>query len=152
MMVSLFLCLIMLSRDGVTTDEICIYWTLTDPWLQVIITVSLTHTLYSSLDFSACYVFTSLLVTASNSGRSPSSGFPNCLRPQLPASHSNSSQILNGSGPLTNSLPHSQKSHTQSQSYVTTDSQSTSLSWCQAPILGPRSYFCYCQTVACLLM
>jgi hypothetical protein len=47
-------------------------------------------------------VFTShCLVAASNSGRSPSSGFPNCSRSQLPASHSNSSQRLNPSDYLT---------------------------------------------------
>jgi hypothetical protein len=39
-----------------------------------------------------------------------------------------------------------------SVSYVTTDSQSASLSWCQAPISGLSSDFYYCQTVACLLM
>jgi hypothetical protein len=30
--------------------------------------------------------------------------------------------------------------------------QAASLPWCQAPIWGPRPYFCYCQTVAGLLM
>jgi hypothetical protein len=50
-------------------------------------------------------VFTShCLVTASNDEHSPSSGFPNCPWPQLPASHSNSSQRVNPSGyQLTNS-------------------------------------------------
>jgi hypothetical protein len=43
-------------------------------------------------------------------------------------------------------------SWSQSQSYVTTDGQSASLSWCEAPIWGPRLDFYYCQTVACLLM
>jgi hypothetical protein len=38
------------------------------------------------------------------------------------------------------------------QSYVTTDSQSASLSLCQASIWGLRPDFCYCQTVAGLLM
>jgi hypothetical protein len=28
------------------------------------------------------------------------------------------------------------------------DGQSASLSWCQAPIRGPRAECCYCQTVA----
>jgi hypothetical protein len=56
-------------------------------------------------------VFTSsCLVAASNSGRSPSSGFPNYPPPQLPASHSDSSQQLNPSGYLadwlTNQLTH----------------------------------------------
>jgi hypothetical protein len=39
-----------------------------------------------------------------------------------------------------------------SQSYVTTDGQSASLSWCQAPIWGLRPDFYYCQTDAGLLM
>jgi hypothetical protein len=39
-----------------------------------------------------------------------------------------------------------------SHSYVTTDGQSASLSWCQAPIWGPRPNFYYCQTTACWLM
>jgi hypothetical protein len=38
------------------------------------------------------------------------------------------------------------------QSYVTTDGQSASLSWCQTPTSGPRPDFYYCQTVAGLLM
>jgi hypothetical protein len=33
-----------------------------------------------------------------------------------------------------------------------TDGQSASLSWCQAPIGGPRPDFYYCQTVAGLLL
>jgi hypothetical protein len=40
----------------------------------------------------------------------------------------------------------------QSQSHVTTDGQSASLSSCQTPIWGPRSDFYYCQSVAGLLM
>jgi hypothetical protein len=40
----------------------------------------------------------------------------------------------------------------QSQSYVTTDGQSASLFWCQAPIWGLRPDFYYCQTVAGLLL
>jgi hypothetical protein len=39
----------------------------------------------------------------------------------------------------------------QCQSYVTTDSQSVSVSWCQAPTWGLRLDFYYCQTVAGLL-
>jgi hypothetical protein len=38
------------------------------------------------------------------------------------------------------------------QSYVTTDGQSASLSWCQASIWGLRPDFYNCQTVAGLLM
>jgi hypothetical protein len=40
----------------------------------------------------------------------------------------------------------------QSQSYVTTDGQSASLSWKKAPIWGLRQDLCYCQTVAGLFM
>jgi hypothetical protein len=40
----------------------------------------------------------------------------------------------------------------QSQSYITTDGQSASLSWYQASIWGPRPYFRYCHIVADLLM
>jgi hypothetical protein len=42
-----------------------------------------------------------LLGSGFNCKRSPSSGFPNCPRPQLPASHNNSSQHLNLSAYLT---------------------------------------------------
>jgi hypothetical protein len=40
----------------------------------------------------------------------------------------------------------------QSQSYVTTNGQLASLSWCQTSIWGPRQDFYYCQTVVGLLM
>jgi hypothetical protein len=40
----------------------------------------------------------------------------------------------------------------QSQSHVTTDDQSASLFWCQAPIWGLRPDLYYCQTVAGLLL
>jgi hypothetical protein len=40
----------------------------------------------------------------------------------------------------------------QSQSYVTTDGQSASLSWNKAPIWGLRQYLYYCQKVAVVLM
>jgi hypothetical protein len=40
----------------------------------------------------------------------------------------------------------------ESESYVTTDSQSASLSWNKAPIWGLWPDFYYCQTVAGLLM
>jgi hypothetical protein len=38
------------------------------------------------------------------------------------------------------------------ESYITTDGQSASLSWCQAPIWGLRPDFYYCQKIAGLLM
>jgi hypothetical protein len=83
----------------------------------------LLYTLHKSLEDTL--IFTSrCLVAASNDGR---------WVPELPASHS--SQPLNPSGHLTNSL----KIH----SYVTAADQSASLSWCQAPV---------CLTFAGLLM
>jgi hypothetical protein len=44
------------------------------------------------------------------------------------------------------------QSQNQSQSYVTTDGQSASLSWSKAPIWGLRPDFHYCQTIAGLLI
>jgi hypothetical protein len=110
---------IVLSHVWVIIDgfwlDFRIYWTLTNPWLQAIITVPLIHTLYSSHTqvFSGCCVFYSLLVTASNGGHSPSSGFPNCSRSQLPATHSNSSKRLNPRSSLTNSVTHQPTNSTQ---------------------------------------
>jgi hypothetical protein len=46
----------------------------------------------------------------------------------------------------------SQTDSSQSKSYVTTDGQLPSLSWCQAPIWGLRLDFYYCQTVADFLV
>jgi hypothetical protein len=101
-----------LSRVGITIDWIgignWIFLTLTDPRIQVIIAVSLIHTLYSSLEHthlksSQSAVFTSLLVMASNGGRSPFSGLSKFPQPQLPASQSNSSQRRYCNSPLTNS-------------------------------------------------
>jgi hypothetical protein len=43
-------------------------------------------------------------------------------------------------------------SESESDSYITTDGQSASLSWNKAPIWGLRPDFYYCQTVAGLLM
>jgi hypothetical protein len=40
------------------------------------------------------------------------------------------------------------QSQSQSQSYVTTNGQSASLSWNKAPIWGLRPDLYYCQTVA----
>jgi hypothetical protein len=79
------------------------------------------------------HVFTSRYsVAASNGGRPLSSGFPNCPQPQLPASHSNSSQRPNPSSSLTNCNTSKSKSKSN-QSYVTTEGQAVSLSWCEAP-------------------
>jgi hypothetical protein len=60
------------------------------------ITIGHTRSSQSVAVFTSC-----CLVAASNDGRSPSFGFPDCPWPQLPASHSNSSQKLNPSDYLT---------------------------------------------------
>jgi hypothetical protein len=89
---------------SVTTDVFWtdnqIYWTLWHrAWLHFHITIIHTHTTAHS------HVFTShCLVAASKGGRPPSSGFPNCPRPQLPNSHSNNSR-LRLSSPLTHCTP-----------------------------------------------
>jgi hypothetical protein len=49
-------------------------------------------------------------------------------------------------------LLHNLVSQSQSQRYITTDGQSASLSWCQAPIWDLRSDFYSCQTGAVFLM
>jgi hypothetical protein len=101
-----------------------IYWTLTlvttsnyDSLNELHIpniTVTIAHIKSSS-------VFTRRwLVEASNGGRSSSSGFPNCPRPQLPPSHFSQLQL-------------STESTNSSYTSITTDGQSASLSWCQAP-------------------
>jgi hypothetical protein len=64
---------------------------------------------------------------AFNGGPFPSSGFPNCPRPQLPVSNSSSSQKRNPNGYLTNSLTHQSISQSQSQCYFTTQSQESEL-------------------------
>jgi hypothetical protein len=88
------------------------------------------------------------LVATINGGRSPSSGFQNCPRPQLLASKSNSSPRLKHSSSQNNC----NSSQSQSQSYVTTDGQPASLSWNKAPIWGLRPDLDYCRTVAGLLI
>jgi hypothetical protein len=54
--------------------------------------------------------------------------------------------------PNSNSLIPLAQSQSQSQSYVTIDGQSASLSWNKAPIWGLRPHFYYIHTVAGLLM
>jgi hypothetical protein len=95
-----------LSRVWVTIDGVWIddriYWTLWySVWLHFTVhrlTHTCTHQCLQSRLHCRC------LVAASNNGRSPSSGFPNCPRPHLPASNNNSSQGLIRSSPLTHSL------------------------------------------------
>jgi hypothetical protein len=132
----------------------CQYWRVSDWRLYLLHTlIQSMATFYSPLLHTPSnvdsHVFTSrCLVAACNFWRSPSSGFPNCPRPQLPAFHSNNSQKLDPSGYLANSLTHqptdwltaTSQSQNQSQSYVTTDSQSASRFCCQAPS-GAQDHF-----------
>jgi hypothetical protein len=78
------------------------------------------------------------------------------MRALTPTGHSPSTGewfcCLSQSLPFTHSVGSDSPSKSHSQSYVTTDGQSASLSWCQASIWGPRPDFYYCQTVAGLLM
>jgi hypothetical protein len=111
--------------------------------------------------FSGRCVFTSPLVTASNGKHSPSSGFLNCPQPQLPASHSNSSQQLNPSGYLTHS-PTNSLSLTKQLTQFTHSLLKSKLCydwwWVSQFILvsithlGPKTDFYSCQTVVGLLM
>jgi hypothetical protein len=55
-------------------------------------------------------------------------------------------------GCLTTQLFMAATPESESESYVTTDGQSASLSWNKAPIWGLRPDLCYCQSVAGLLM
>jgi hypothetical protein len=75
-------------------------------------------------------VFTSrCVVVASNGGRCPWSGFPNCARPQLPTSHNSNSQL---------------KSKTELYYDRQSVGQSVLVSSC---IWGLRPDFYYCQTL-----
>jgi hypothetical protein len=55
------------------------------------------------------------------------------------------STVTNDERPIT---AHTLNSFSQSQSYITTDGQSASLSWNKGPIWGLRPDLYYCQTVA----
>jgi hypothetical protein len=143
----------MLSRDGVIIDGVLdwrldLLTTLThDSRFHLIITPSLVSTLYKSLQhplsLSICCVFTSRsLVTASNSGDSSASAL-NSL--------SAGSQIRRIHLLFTDPLQPSLYFESESESYVTTDGQSTSLSWNNAPIWGLRPDFYYCLTVSLLM-
>jgi hypothetical protein len=54
---------------------------------------TLTHTHAHTCECPRSLVYCRCMVVASNGGRSPSCGFPNGPRPQLPASNSDSSQL-----------------------------------------------------------
>jgi hypothetical protein len=66
---------------------------------------------------------------------------------QLPASHGNSSQRLNS---LTHPSSSSLTPESESETYITTDGESESLSWNKAPTWGLQYFYC-CQTVTGLL-
>jgi hypothetical protein len=66
-------------------------------------------------------------------------------------SSTENSLLIQTHGTLDSALV-SQSRLSQSQSYVTTDGQSASLSWNKAPVWGVRPGFYYCQTVAGLFM
>jgi hypothetical protein len=102
-----FITWLSVTIEGVWIDN-WIYWTLADPWLQINKTLSLIHTLYSLLDHilqsSQSAVFTSrYLVTASNGGRSPSSGFSNC--PRVLATRFSQQQLTRTEPQQTSNLP-----------------------------------------------
>jgi hypothetical protein len=67
---------------------------------------------------------------------------PLCLHQSLSASGSQQCLVLFTSLRLATAARNS----SQIQSYVMTDGQSASLTWCQAPIWNPTPDFCYCQT------
>jgi hypothetical protein len=86
--------------DGFWIDD-RIYWTLWySAWLHFTIQLHTHDSVHSHIFIIRCSV------AASIGGRSPSSGLPNCLRPQLPAFYSKSLQWLNFSRPVTHSLTH----------------------------------------------
>jgi hypothetical protein len=85
---------------GLMIGFIGLFYTARDYTLRFTITHARTHRHAHTGVHS--HVFTShFLIAASNGGCSPSLGFPNYLRPQLPAFHSNSSQWLNPRNSLT---------------------------------------------------
>jgi hypothetical protein len=86
-------CHVSVTIDGSWIDDSLTPWY--SKWLHITVHYY-KHTSVHSHVFTSC-----CLVSASNSGQSPSSGFPNSLRPQQPASNSNSSQWLKPSSFLT---------------------------------------------------
>jgi hypothetical protein len=126
-----------------------IYWPLTHTLLETTRNYSAISNLHNSQiitaharSYPACCVFNSRsLATASKSGDPLTSRVQILSEWRLPYNCLFSSQ-----NPMHNWLG------CRVESYVTTDGQSASLSWCQAFIWGPRPDFYYCQTVAGLLM
>jgi hypothetical protein len=103
--------------DGVWIDD-RIYWT---PWYSAWLHFTVYCYIHTGVQ---SHVFTSrCLVAASNSGRFPSSGFPNFLRPHPLAFNSNSSQQVSPTSYLTNTLTDSlnstELSHSKSVLLIT---------------------------------
>jgi hypothetical protein len=115
------------TKDGFWIDD-RIYWTVWhSAWLHFRVHYY-THTrttVHSHVFASRC------LVAAFNGGRFPTSGLPNCPRPQIPACHNNSLQWLNRSSHLTHWL-----THHPSDSSLLTDSLFTN---CSAYIISVRT-------------
>jgi hypothetical protein len=96
---------IVVTVNGVRTGS-RIYWTLTERNYKKDYALTVLHTSQITIGHTkssqAVTVFTGCCsVAASNIERSPSTGFPNCQRLQLPAVCSNRSQQLNPSSYLT---------------------------------------------------
>jgi hypothetical protein len=120
-----------------------VYWTLTEHNYKQLqqshwVKRSKDHYNYSTHDVFS--VFTSRLLSSSFWKRTfPSSGFPNCLQPQLPASHFSQSQL--STQPTCQSNSKSSQDRSQSKRYVTTNDQSASLSLVSSTHLGPTIRF-----------
>jgi hypothetical protein len=150
-------CKIWIKIDTPIWIVTCIEWDYRrglDWWLGLLdslISIWLHFTVYChTLASIHSHVFTSRCsVAASNGGRSPSSGFTNCPRAQLPTSHSNSLQWLNCSSPLTHYLTNQLNSthfnwlKSQSRSYFTTGDLPPISSFCSQAPWGSGPEVCF---------
>jgi hypothetical protein len=108
----------------------------------MIIIVLLIHTLLESLQHTLSLLSLSSLAISRLRLLAMEILLLSCVHYCLLATISQLSQLL---------APDSDSEQSQSQSYVTTDGQSASLSWCQAFIWGLRPDFHCCQTFVGLL-
>jgi hypothetical protein len=90
--------------------------------LPVVIMLLLIYTLWSSL-------------------QQPSTLSPLCLHQSLPGDGFCASVLSYRLATVSQLDPCSSQSQSQNESHITTDSQSASPSWCQAPIWDPRPIF-----------
>jgi hypothetical protein len=113
--------------DGFSIDR-RIYWILWhSAWLRLTVhfcTHTHTHT-HTHTPVPQSFLHCRCLLAASRVRRSPSSGFPNCPRLQIPTSNTTSSPQLD----LSTFLTHP----SSGSSYIATDGQSVSSSWCRTP-------------------